>query len=146
MRHTLKLLIALAPVIVLVSCFGGGTDIPNAQGKSTGILKDDQVIDTESKLSALLKSMKNTDKRTVTLIGKLDLVEATNFKHQVSTLVIGKTPLAFGHSVDKDKYHNQTVLVKADVVAYTPPNQESKYQRLGFWVLNVQHIEIIKKP
>jgi hypothetical protein len=146
MKHILKILVALAPVIVLVSCFSGGTDIHNAQGKSTSILKDDQVIDTENKLSALLKSMKNTDKRTVTLIGKLDLVETINFKHKVSTLVIGKTPLAFGHSVDKDKYHNQTVLVKADVVGHKPPNQESGSQRSGFWILNVQHIEIIEKP
>ena len=148
MRHTV-ITAMIAALAFLTSCtdrngHNAGADIHNVQGKSTGILKDDQVIDTEDKLSALLKSMKNTDKRTVTLIGKLDLVETINFKHQVSTLVIGKTPLAFGHSLDKDKYHNQTVLVRADVYGYG--FGETGFQRRGFWVVNVQHIEIVESP
>ena len=152
MRLILKPLFVVISLAVLTSCASrsnreeGNPGQPDraAQGKATEIQQGTQIIRTEEELSALLKSMLDTEKRTVSLIGKLDLVETSNFKHQVSTLVIGKIPLAFGHSLDKDKYHNQTVLVRADVYGYG--FGETGFQRRGFWIVNVQHIEIVESP
>ena len=159
MRIILRPLFVAVSLVGLISCAPrsnreeGSPDQPDgtAQGKATEIQQEIPIIRTEEELSALLKSMLDTEKRTVFLIGRLDLEMIPKKKAQL--LVIGKMSIPFGHSVDKVKFHNKTVLVRADVCGdrFVPEEDQkrgylSAHQRGGFWILNVQHIEIIEKP
>jgi hypothetical protein len=75
----------------------------------------------------------------VTLVGKLHI--GSNPKTDPSKLIIGKTYVYFGHYLDKDKYNNKTVLVKADLEGPTLGRQVT-----GAMIVNIQQIRIIKTP
>jgi hypothetical protein len=76
-----------------------------------------------------------------TLVGKLHLGTNIKAKGNPSMLVIGKTYVYFCHYLDRDKYNNKTVLVKADIHG---PEQGREFS--GATIVNVQQIKIIKTP
>ena len=101
------------------------------------------IIKTEDALRSLLKSIKAGEvRKDVTMVGKLDLGSSPKFDPH--KLFVGKASVNFGHYLDKDKYNDQTVLVKADIRLHDGKTWDA--QVLGHMIVNVQHVEILEQP
>lgn len=152
-----RIVVALmtAGVIVLSAC-SNKTDQKNdsEQKDHAEISKaaESEVIRTEGELQYLLESIKPGEvKKNVALVGMLDVGAFSSFKADPSKLTIGNTSVIvmMDHS-DKEEYNRQaskydrnTVLLKADI-SKPDPKQDPAYA--DPLIVNVQHIETIKKP
>jgi len=144
MRRIIVAVMALA-VAFLSSCTNR-IEQNNAvvQGGEVQLSETDKsvIIRTEDRFTSLLESIgAGETAKSVTLVGKLDL--GSNPKWDPSKLMIGKTSVYFGHYLGKDKYSNQTVLVKADIRL---SHDQEDAQVPGYMILNVQHVEIVEQP
>jgi hypothetical protein len=128
-----------AMTLSLCSCSSMPEDSPSSELGDAA----ETTIRTEERFTALLESIAPGEvAKSVTVVGKLDL--GSNPKLDPSKLSIGTTSVNFGHYLDKDKYHGQTVLVKADI--RNPDGKTWDAQVPGYMIVNVKHIEIIEQP
>ena len=133
-------------LFLLASCNGRVEKNTHIQPKANAKLNDThqpEVIRTEDSLRSLLASIEGGEtKKDVTLVGTLKIGD--NPKLDPSKLIIGETSVFFGHYVDKEKHDGQTVLVKADIRPDDGKTEDA--QVVGHMIVNVKHVEIIKKP
>jgi hypothetical protein len=152
-----RLVVAImtAGVIALTACSNKTEQQDDSGQKVTaGIRKaaESGVIRTEGELESLLVSIKPGEtKKSVALVGLLDVGAFSSIKADPSKLTIGNTSVIvmMDHS-DKDeyirqasKYDRKTVLLKADINK-TDPMKDSEF--VGPLIVNVQHIENVEQP
>jgi hypothetical protein len=100
---------------------------------------DSKIIRTEDSLTSLLASIEGGETaKNITLVGTLEIGD--NPKTAPSKLVIGETSVLFGHDVDKEKHHGQTVLVKGDIRHADGKTWDA--QVVGHMIVNVKRVEI----
>lgn len=141
MRREIVVVMSVA-AIFLSSC---SNEIMRESSADTELSDSDQsrIVYTEDALQSLLKSIEGGEiKKDVLLVGKLVL--GSNPKQDPSKLVIGNSFVYFGHNLDKDKYNNQTVSVKADIRHADGKTWDA--QVLGHMIVNVQHVVILELP
>ena len=141
---------AMAAGVIVLSACSNKTEQKNHAEISKKA--ESKVIRTEEELQSLLGSIKPGEVRgNVAVAGVLDVGAFASVKADPSKLTIGETSLIvmLDHS-DREKYnrkatkyHDKSVLIKADINK-PDPSKDPAFAEPS--IVNVKHIETIKKP